>query len=249
MTILKAISKLAGAGVLGAALLSGTAAAQANSLAPTSPVKNPAATMTSLHAEAIIPVLTELGLSHQGATLPNGQKVVLAEAPNGLKFQITPTACDEAAQRCKGLNMLALFQTRAQERTVSAFNYRYAFVSTGLDESGVAYISRYDIADYGMPRGNLAVSIQTYLYMASLFDRHLYEATNTVSNEALGTDLAAHGLNMQTVMADAKLSDSLGLSFASHEVSFEQITDAVDVFVRADTLSPGRIINQVEGRE
>ena len=226
----------------------GSASAQSNDLGPKSPVKNPGAPLTSLHAEAVIPVLKEMGLAYQGATLPNGQKVILATAPNGLKFQITPTACDEAGSRCKGLNMLALFSTRAQERVVSAFNYRYAFVSTGLDDSGVAYISRYDIADYGMPRGNLAVSIQTYLSLASLFDRHLFEATNTVSLDASDGDLAAHGLNMQQVLADSALSDTLGLSFASHEVSFERLTDAVDTFLRADAVAPGRIVNEVRGR-
>lgn len=239
-----------GAAMVMAATGIGGAAAQSNSLSgPKAPVKNPGTTLNSLHAEAIIPVLAELGLSYKGATLPNGQKVVLAEAPNGLKFQITPTACVESGERCKGVNMLALFQTRAQERVISSFNYRYAFVSAGLDDSGVAYISRYDIADYGMPKGNLAVSIQTYLYMASLFDRHLYEATNTVSLEADPADLSAHGLNLQQVMADATLSRSLGLSTASHEVSFEEITDAVATFVQADTMAPGRIINQVRYRE
>ena len=232
------------------AMAAGTASAQSNGLtAQKAPVKNPAATLLSLHAEAVIPVLAELGLSYQGASLPNGQKVVLAEAPNGLKFQITPTACEADGERCKGLNMLALFQTRAPERVISAFNYRYAFVSTGLDESGVAYISRYDIADYGMAKGNLAVSIQTYLYMASLFDRHLYEATNTVSVEADPADLSAHALNMQQVMADASLSDALGVTVSSHEVSFEAITDAVGTFVQADAMSPGRIINQVKDRQ
>ena len=246
------MKRFAKTAAVAAGLLSmvGSALAQSNSLtADKAPVSNPGHTLSSLHAEAIIPVLAELGLDYQGATLPNGQKVVLAEAPNGLKFQITPTACEEGAQRCKGVNMLALFQTRAQERVISAFNYRYAFVSTGLDDSGVAYISRYDIADYGMPKGNLAVSIQTYLYMASLFDRHLYEATNTVSLEADPAALSAHALNMQTVLADATLADSLGLSTASHEVSFEEITDAVSTFVRADAMAPGRIINKVEGRE
>lgn len=231
----------------GLALLTASgAAAQSNTLKDDAPVRNPSAPMISLHAEAVMPLLTELGIDHQGATLPGGQKVVLATAPNGLKFQITPTACDESGTRCKGVNMLALFNTRAQERTVSAFNYRYAFVSTGLDDSGVAYVSRYDIADYGVPRGNLAVSVQTFLYMASLFDRHLYEASNTVQKRPSDMDLAAHGLNMRQVMADVSLSQSLGLDVASHEVSFEEITRFVDSFVKADALAPGRLINEVK---
>ena len=246
-TILTSIAAAAVALTVGAA----GAAAQSNSLASgtQAPVKNPSQTMTSLHAEAIIPVLAELGVEHRGATLPNGQKVILATAPNGLKFQITPTACDETASRCKGVNFLALFNSRAQERVVSAFNYRYAFVSTGIDQSSNAYISRYDIADYGMPRGNLAVSVKTFLYMASLFDRHLFEATNTVSLDATDQDMAEHGLNMQQVMADSRLAERSGLSLASHQVSLEILPDVVNTFVRADALAPGRIVNEVTGRK
>lgn len=228
----------------------GIASAQSNSLSAgssKSPVANPAEMIPSLHAEAIIPVLQEMGLQYQGATLPNGQKVILAKAQNGIKFQLTPMACDAKAKRCRGLNMVAMFQSNAPTRTVSAFNYRYAFVSAGLDDSGVAYITRYDLADYGMPKGNLAISLANYLHMASVFDRHLYEATNTVSLEATGTDLAANGLNMRGILADSSLANRVGLNAASHQVSFEAISEVVDTFVRADGLAPGRIVNQVTG--
>lgn len=245
---------LKGAGLLMAgALAMGVAAAQSNTFNMSTgaggdaPVSRPTELLPSLHAEAILPVLDELGLKYQGAKLPDGKKIILAAAPNGLKFQLTPTACDASGQQCRGLHMLAMFQTKAQSRTVSAFNYRYAFVSTGMDDSGVAYISRYDIADYGMPRGNLAVSIANYLHMASVFDRHLYESTNTVRKDASDTDLAANGLNMQGILADASLARQVGLSPASHEVSFEALSSMVDTFVKADGLAPGRIINDVTG--
>lgn len=244
-TVLKvaAISAFAGVVAMGAAL------AQSNALtaAPPPPVKNPSQMLTSLHAEAVIPILAELGIQYQGATLPDGQKVILAQAENGIKFQLTPMACDEGHTRCRGLNMVAIFQTEASSRTVSAFNYRYAFVSAGLDDSGAAYITRYDIADYGMPRGNLAVSIINYLHMAAIFDRHLYEATSTVRAEATDSDLAANSLNMKSILADSRLAKSLGVSAASHQVSFETISEVVDTFVKADGLTPGRLINQVQG--
>jgi hypothetical protein len=247
--MVKTFLKTAAAVLCAGIAVNGIAAAQSNALARNdAPVKNPAQMLTSLHAEAIIPVVQELGIQYQGATLPNGQKIVLAQAPNGLKFQLTPTACDEAGTRCRGLHMLALFQTNAPDRTVSAFNYRYAFVSTGLDDTGVAYISRYEIADYGIPRGNVAVALANYLHMASVFDRHLYEATNTVQKNATDVDLAANGLNMQTILADHGLAREVGLSPASHKVSFEALTDVVDTYVRADTLAPGRIVNSVTGK-
>lgn len=237
---------------LAGTLAMGTAAAQSNFInasvkSAEGSVSNPEQLLPSLHAEAILPVLDELGLKYQGAKLPDGQKVILASAENGIKFQLTPTACDASGSKCRGLHMLALFDSKAQSRVVSAFNYRYAFVSTGIDDSGVAYISRYDIADYGMPRGNLAVSIANYLHMASTFDRHLYEATNTVRNDATDSDLAANGLNMRGVLANASLAEQVGFNPASHEVSFEQLSGVVDTFVKADGLAPGRIVNSVTG--
>lgn len=237
--------------VTGAAVcaVSGIANAQSNSLkADDAIVSNPGMLLESLHAEAIVPVLDELGIQYQGASLENGQKVILAQAPNGVKFNLTPVACDKAGKRCRGLNMVALFQTSAPDRVVAAFNYRYAFISAGVDDSGIAYISRYDIADYGMPRGNLAVSLANYLHMAKLFDRHLYEATNTVRLDASDTDLAANGLNMNAILADTGLAQTVGLDMASHEVSFESIPGIVDTFISADKLSPGRLINQVNGQ-
>lgn len=210
-------------------------------------VSNPAQTLTSLHAEAIIPVLDELNIQYQGATLPNGRKVVLAQSPTGIKFQLTPTACDEKGDRCRGVSSMALFQTNAPARVVSSFNARYAFVSAGQDDSGVAYISRYDIADYGMARGNFAVSVVNFLQMAALLDRQLYEATNTVRLDASDKDLAAEGLNMKSILADSSMANKAGLSTTSHRVSFEMVPETIDTFIRADDLAPGRLINHVNG--
>lgn len=242
-------SILKGAGLLAAGSLAmGIAAAQSNSLAiEKAPVSNPSQLLESFDAVSILPILDEMGLKYQGAKLPDGQKIILAAAPNGMKFQLTPTACDASGEKCRGLHMLALFKSNAPSRTVAAFNYRYAFVSTGIDDSGVAYVSRYDIADYGTPRGNLAVSIANYLHMASTFDRHLYEATNTVQGPT-DSDLAANGLNMQGILANASLAQQVGLSASSHEVSFEALSGVVDTFVKADGLAPGRIVNNVTGQ-
>ena len=109
-------------------------------------------------------------------------------------------------------------------------------------------MSRYDIADYGMARGNLAVSVVNFLQMASMLDRQLYEATNTVRLDSNNTDLAAEGLNMKSILADSPLAQEVGLSESSHRVSFEMVSDTVDTFIRADDLAPGRLINHVNGQ-
>ncbi|WOI53002.1 YbjN domain-containing protein [Parvularcula sp. LCG005] len=226
----------------------GVASAQSNALSSGSaPISHPEQMLPSLHAEAIIPLLDEMGIQYQGATLPDGQKVLLAKAKNGIKFQLTPTACDKGMTRCRGLSMMALFQTNAPATTVSAFNYRYAFVSTGIADGDVAYIMRYSVADYGIPRGNLAVTLINYLHMASVFDRHLYESTNVVRQDVRDTDLAANGLNMQSILADSSLATMVGLNANSHQVSFEKMTDMVGTFVKADGMAPGRLINHVDG--
>lgn len=241
--------RVTAAAVLASFVGMGVAAAQSNALSSNkSPVSNPSDLLPSLHAEAIIPVLSEMGIQYQGATLPNGEKVILAQAPDGIKFQLTPTACDANNRRCRGLSMVALFEsTQSAQRAISAFDQHYVFVSAGMNDSGVAYLTRYDIADYGVPRGNLAISLLNYLHMAAVFDRHLYEADNMVFAPT-NSDLSAERLNMQSILANSSLAQSIGISRESHQVSFEKLTDVVDTFVEADALAPGRLINQTRNK-
>ena len=238
-------ASVAALAVLGLAL--GGAQAQSNSLKKKDvPVSNPGELLPSLHAEAVVSVLDEMGIEYQGATLPNGQKVLLAKAKNGIKFQLTPTACDKGGLRCRGISMVALFKSNAPDRAISAFDQHYVFVSAGMQDEGVAYLTRYDLADFGIPKGNLAVSLMNYVHMATIFDRHLYEATNTVALPS-ASDLSGESLNMKAILASSDLANSLGYSEESHQVSFELLPDVVNTFVKADDLAPGRLVNSVTG--
>lgn len=238
-------ASVAALAVLGLAL--GGAQAQSNSLKKKDvPVSNPGELLPSLHAEAVVSVLDEMGIEYQGATLPNGQKVLLAKAKNGIKFQLTPTACDKGGLRCRGISMVALFKSNAPDRAISAFDQHYVFVSAGMQDEGVAYLTRYDLADFGIPKGNLAVSLMNYVHMAAIFDRHLYEATNTVALPS-ASDLSGESLNMKAILASSDLANSLGYSEESHQVSFELLPDVVNTFVKADDLAPGRLVNSVTG--
>lgn len=232
----------------GLAVLSslGLAAAQSNALGTSGKIRNPSAPLTSLHAEALIPVLSQMGLDYEGATLPGGEKVLLVQSGEGTRFQITPMACDRS-NRCRGMHIVTMFETDVDRRTVQAFNDRYAFVSAGMSSERLAYLSRYELADFGMPRGNVAVSIEVFLETADLFSEQLASAKGNLKQAPHGSDLSANGLNM------AGLMKSVSTGFApreivphGHALSFEETLDIVETFARAEKIYPGRIVNDLD---
>lgn len=208
-------------------------------------IRNPSASLTSLHAEALIPILSQMGYQYEGATLPSGEKVLLVTTNTGMRFQITPMACDRS-RRCRGMHLVTMFQTDVDRRTVMAFNDRYAFVSAGLSSDDTAYLARYEIADYGMPRGNVAVSIEVFLETASLFTDHLEAATGKLRQPPQAGDLAANGLNMGRLMQSVSI-DASPRDFVPHPhaLSFEETNDIVQTYVRAETIYPGKIVNHL----
>lgn len=180
--------------------------------------------------ETLMPILGEMGISYEGRTSPNGEKLLLATAPNGLKFILSPTACQAGANDgCVGLSMAALFG-EADQRTVNAFNYRYVFSSAGVDPSGKAYLSRYEICDYGTAKGTLIVSMNVFLSQAKYFYDTLRTSTNTVSLEASPQDFAANALNGAAIGQ-------------THEASLERNADLIRVLVAAEEKNPGKIAN------
>ncbi|MEO1657383.1 MAG: YbjN domain-containing protein [Pseudomonadota bacterium] len=230
-----------------AMLMIGEASAQANALGTSRGIRNPSAPLTSLHAEALIPVVQQMGLELDGVVLPAGERVLLVTAPDGMQFQITPMACDDRG-RCRGMHLVTLFQTEVDHRTVAAFNYRYAFVSAGLNGDDVAYLSRYEVADFGMPRGNVAVTIRLFLETAALFSEHLAASTGELQKPPAADDLSANGLNMQSLWATApQFGDEKPIAPKHpHVISFEETARVVDTFVRAEAIYPGRIMNPIE---
>ncbi len=232
---------------LAAVVMVGEANAQANALGTSSGIRNPSAPLTSLHAEALIPVIQQMGLELDGVTLPAGERVLLVKAKDGTQFQITPMACDDRG-RCRGMHLVTLFQTDVDHRAVAAFNYRYAFVSAGVSGDNVAYLSRYEVADYGMPRGNVAVTIRLFLETAAMFSEQLAAATGDLQKPPAADDLSANGLNMQSLWSTApQFGDAAPIAPKHpHVISFEETARVVETFVRAEAIYPGRIVNPIE---
>lgn len=111
-------------------------------------------------------LLRELGLASKKG-LSNGEPY-LAARYRDLDFIVTPEACrGEAKTDCRGAHLIAVFQGRAfDQRAVNRFNATFAFASAGLDPSGDAFISRYEICDYGAPRGNFALGVAVFVNLA-----------------------------------------------------------------------------------
>ena len=207
-------------------------------------ISDPGKLLYDYDVESIIPVLQEVGFRWEGRTAPDGGKIIKATAPNGLIFFLRPTSCRTGANDgCAGINMVAAFQGKVDQRTVNSFNYRYAFSSAGIDDSGAAYISRYEIADYGIPKGNFALSMLVFLNQAAYFSDTLATATTTVSTESFAGDLSANSLNMEAVLADRNMAENATTAATSHQINMEETANFVSVLMKADKLSPGKIVN------
>lgn len=190
------------------ALTLGVSSAGAQQL---SMVSAPRTIMNNFDAAALGPVLAEMGASYEVAQV-GGQTVLVVSVPGGVRFVATPVACSGAdGSNCTGLNLIALYQTKAPARTVEAFNYRYAFSSAGRDNDGYAYLSRYITADFGIPRGNIAVNVAVFVVHAIEFNQTLESAVNTVSQNGDAGDLAARHLNRLSA------SSALGLDLKAGE--------------------------------
>ena len=193
------------AAIAGISAITGAAEAQE------SLISNPRGTVANFDVANIGPVLTELGIVWQAAQTADGKPFIRASVGQNEAFNIVPHACADRATStgCVGANFFILYDgLNPNPQTVSAFNQNIPFVSAGVfSGSSVAFISRYEIADFGIPRGNVASSIGNFLYAARQFRSQLSGA-NTVSLDGYADDMIASGLN-------AKSADAISVSAPS----------------------------------
>ncbi|MHA7873523.1 MAG: YbjN domain-containing protein [Hyphococcus sp.] len=230
---------------LSGALAISSAAAQNNQLSgAASPVSNPSTPLSDFSVESVGQVLSELGVAWQSYTTDNGQPFIDANFAGAVNFRIVPTACSGAGYSdCVGLSMLAGFTGQANPQTVNAFNYRYAFASAGLDPSGAAYLSRYEISDYGMPRGNLATSVLVFVQQAALFADELASARRTVSLEGYADDLAASSLNRMGREAITGTRDVAANPIELHQQGIEALAEQTRRFISDKAAPKNKIEN------
>lgn len=235
----RAIAALAAGGVLASLGLSTASTAQ-----QAASIANPQVSIAEFSPETIGPLLTELGLVWQVQTPETGQSYIAASYAGLINFILAPTACRGAnGAECVGLNMVAIFEGSANPQTVRAFNYRYAFASAGIDPSGAAYLSRYDLSDYGIARGNLATSVQVFVNQVAMFAAELDTSERTVSLEGYADDLASSALNREVRETLSGSEIHAANAIERHQFGLEEGAAAVRRFILDENAPRNKIEN------
>ncbi len=229
-------------GLVAFAFTAGAAGAQTQDL-----IANPRGMVANFDTVNLGPVLTELGIVWQERQTPDGQAFIAASIGGSLGFNIVPLAClgPNGKSGCVGANVITFYTGGyANPQSVSAFNQKYVFTSAGIfsDNSG-AYLSRYEIADYGIPRGNVASSLGSYMTLAHRFRDEI--AANTVSADGYIDDLSAGVLNVRSAEAagiDASVKGD-GSMVALHQASLEATPELVRKLIGSPNAPRNKISN------
>lgn len=229
-------------GALALAVSAGAASAQTEEL-----ISNPRGMVTNFDVVNIGPVLTELGVVWQERQLADGRVFIAASIGAALSFNIVPAAClgADGKSNCVGANLITLFTGGSPNpQSVSAFNQKYVFTSAGMYSDGSsAFLSRYDIADYGIPRGNIASSIYNYFTLAQRFRDEI--GTKTVSADGYADDMSAAALTIESgkqVGFDVAVSTD-GSMAAVHRASLEATPELVRKLLASDNAPRNKITN------
>lgn len=213
-------------------------------------ISNPRAMVPNFDAVNLGPVLTELGIVWQERRTSDGMPFIAASIGGSMNFNIVPLACLGPDQKsgCVGANIITVYTGgRANPQSVSAFNQKYVFTSAGVfsDNSG-AYLSRYEIADYGIPKGNIASSIGSYFALAQRFRDEI--AAKTVSADGFVDDMSASVLNVRSAEAvgiDASVKGD-GTLVALHQANLEATPELIRKLVASENAPKNKITNLTE---
>lgn len=207
-------------------------------------VSNPRGVIPNFDVANVGPILTELGAVWQQRQGAGGQPYIALSAGGDLSMMMIPTACKGANySKCVGMNTVVAFSGRSfNHQTVSAFNQRYWFSTAGMTEDGSgAYLSRYEIADYGIARGNIAASLLNLYELAKIFQNELLTAGKTVSLEGYAEDLSARRLNASGLTA---LAGPGAVNAATrHQAAMEESTDLIRVLMAEKDTPRNKIEN------
>lgn len=137
-------------------------AAQAGAL--TSDVANPRVILANVDIATILPVVKETG--GVAEVKKDEQGSFITANYDGIYMSFYPSSCEAGEKGCKGLEIgvsinRSEFKISDAELTkrINAFHDQYVISRVLFSKTGNIAITRYMIADYGIPRGNLAIEI------------------------------------------------------------------------------------------
>ncbi|NJO35163.1 MAG: YbjN domain-containing protein [Rhodospirillales bacterium] len=207
------------------------------------PISNPRGMVANFDPANLTPLLAELGVAYEVKQAPNGQTYIAANAA-GVEFAIVPAACvGPNGTGCVGAHTYAMYSDAAVNmQTVNAFNQRFVFSSAGVfsDNSGV-YVGRYDIADYGIARGNVQSSIASFRSIAAAASAELSGGGQTISTIGYAEDISASLLNEASARATGvETGHASGANLHLKEIR------AMPEFVKAFAASGSAAFNKIE---
>lgn len=237
-------------GAAALALTAGMSGAQAqNSMGSSgSGLSNPTNIVKNFSVQTVGPVLNELGMPWEVRQLDNGAQYIIA-AGGSTQFILFFTAC-QGSNGCVGMQAVTFFRgVDPNPQTVQAFNSNIPFVTAGVDQDGEAYISRYDISDYGIPRGNIASSMLNFLATAEMFAGELASAHQTVSLDGYASDMSASHLNRQVTQnltGKPAHAPETAKGFARHQVGIEEGAAMIRLLLQEDKIGRNEIEKKVQ---
>ena len=128
-----------------------------------------------LNSETIIPALKVVTGNHLVQVDSQGKNRVTAVATNGLQFEIEFHGCDDnVAPRCKAMNLLSIWEkprsSKGIKKLLPGFLIDNSIANAGILEDGRPYLTRYVIADFGTPQGNLLSEIANFIRVTTEFN-------------------------------------------------------------------------------
>ncbi|MEM6415851.1 MAG: hypothetical protein AAF720_14470 [Pseudomonadota bacterium] len=222
-----------------------------HSLAYDIEISNPGAIVADFDYESIKPVLSDLNITATQAVDENGRRYIEASAGSSFVFNIMPSACldHQRHKQCAGAHFISVFKgKRINLQSVAAFNQQFAFSTAGVLPGGRdAYLGRYEIADYGIPRGNLASSIAGFIYLSERFRSEILTSDVTAARSGFADDLAATRLNQQTSAKMGIVKSMMSLNDL-HHVEFERSVEFVKFLLGQDEAAVNKITNTYRGQ-
>ncbi len=208
-------------------------------------ISNPTGVVKNFDPANLGPVLSELGVVWQERQTSDGRTYLAANIGGQLSVAFLPQAClDGGARNCVGLNTYAEFNgVSVNPQTIAAFNQKYWFVAAGVtsDNRG-AFISRYDIADYGIARGNIKSSLENFVVLALKLREELRTGSKTVSLDGYAEDLSSNLLNRRGF--EAMGGEVAKTSLVDHHLAdFEATPEFVKMFVSDPDAPKNKILN------
>lgn len=197
-------------------------------------ISNPSGIVRNFDIANVGPVFTALGLQWETSDLNQDGNQEIKAVRDGIVFFMVPAACQGPNNtNCFGAQTFALFTSDpVNQQTINAFNAMVAFVSTGPTPQGY-YVSRYDIADFGIARGNVESSLDSFHAALAQAQSAFVGGGTTVSTIGYADDLAAARLNEASARALGVEASAAGTADAGHLRAVEQIPEAIKAFAAA----------------